>query len=199
MELIKVDLVKGCLLVVVFFLSLSTKSQQKVPRNYIGGLAVLDFTNTSIGGALEYERWLLVKRKWVLSAKADYVFDHKTSNVLRSNYDLTESTRQACLMTSASFFTGRKNDHEGFFFVISGGFNYTQYREKVYSSNTESHIETSSVIRPGYELFGGGQVNFSRSVSFRLTGGVYTFYSQSGEFPENLPLVLFFTKVSFGF
>lgn len=191
---------KSNLLTIILLVFLSANAQQKVPRNYVGGLAVLDFTNTSIGGALEYERWLLVKKKWVLSAKADYVFDHKTANILHRDYELTESTRQVCLMASSTFFTGRRNDHQGFFLGFSGGVNYTQYREKVNSSPTQSHFETrSSVIRPGYELFGGGQVNISQDCSFRITAGVYTFYSERGEFPDNLPLVIFFTKVSFGF
>jgi len=188
------------LFTVILFAVLSSSAQQKVPRNYVGGLAVLDFTNTSIGGALEYERWLLVKKKWVLSAKADYIFDHKTSNILRRSDYLTESTRQVCLMASSTFFTGKRNDHEGFFLGFSGGVNFTQYREKVNSSATQYHFETrNSVIRPGYELFGGGQVKVSPGCSFRITAGVYTFYSEKAEFPDNLPLVLFFTKVSFGF
>jgi len=190
---------KSGLLTVILFVFLSANAQQKVPHNYIGALAVLDFTNTSIGGALEYERWLLVKKKWVLSAKADYIFDHKTANVVQPYDNLTESTRQACLMASSTFFTGRKNDHEGFFLGFSGGVNYTQYLEKENNGGRSTFVEKSSVIRPGYELFGGGQMKVSPRCSIRITAGVYTFYSNKGEFPDNLPLVLFFTKVSFGF
>jgi len=200
MKLKMYGLVKACLATAIFFLPASAQSQQKLPRNYIGGLAILDATHFGIAGALEYERWLIVKNKWVFSAKADYVFPHRTWNLFWMSDDGVKTNNQFCLMASGTFFTGRKKDHEGFFLGVSAGMNYSEYQAEVYDNNGQPAIAKISITRPGHEIFLGGQVNFSRRNSFRLTGGVYQFYSKrTGVYPESLPLVLFFTKVSFGF
>ena len=195
----KLHLVKWYLLAVVFFLSLSAHSQQKVPRNYVGGLAVFDLTYIGIGGALEYERWLLVKRKWVFSAKADYVFAHKVLNLFWTDNDQDKTNNQLCLMGSAYFFSGKKNDHEGFFAGASVGLNYMQRQQNVYNG-TSTVVESRTVISPGHELFLGGQTNFRNGGSFKLTVGAYQFYTKrEGIYPENPPLISFYTKISFGF
>ena len=173
---------------------------QPVPKNYISGLALYDASNASIGGAVEYERWLLVKKNWTLAVKSDYVFPHKTFNAIFSADDIVKSNKQLYAMAMAYYFPGRKNEHDGFFIALGGGINYTWYEMKVYGDYNNPNTIKTSKLSGGHEFNMGVQLNLKGGGGLRIVGGIANFYSkQERQYPNFLPIVLIFTKLSIGF
>ncbi len=159
-----------------------------------------DASNVSIAGALEYERWLVVRNEWVVSAKGSYVFPHKTFNAIFHAEDYLKSNQQAYAMVTGYYFPGKKYKPEGFFISLGFGLNHTWYETKVNTDYSNPSTLKTTKFSAGHEFSMGGHLNFKEGGTLRISGGIANFYSKpKQEFPEFLPLVLIFTKVSVGF
>jgi hypothetical protein len=190
----------GSLLVIFFSISLMAESQQKVPRNYVGIAGIYEAGNIGLIAGLEYERWLIVKRNWVLAVKGLYIVPHDTYNFIWPAGNRVKSNSQAQLFATAYFYTTKKNDHTGFLLGLGGGVDHIRSLTIFQDINGEPYDETVGQTLPGFELFTGVQWNFARRFGARLTFGLSHFISGKQErFTESLPVILFFTKASFGF
>jgi hypothetical protein len=176
------------------------QAQKKTARNFIGGITMYDASNISIAGAAELERWLLVKNKWVLSAKGNYVFPHKTFNAIFYREDLVKSNQQVYAMATGYFFPGMKNKPEGFYISLGFGVNHTWYETKVYADYSNPQTIKNTKFSAGHEFSMGGHFNFKQGGALRISAGIANFYSKpETQYPEFLPIVLIFSKVSVGF
>jgi hypothetical protein len=181
-------------------MGLESLSQEKTKRNYISCSTLYDASNASIGLAAEYERWLKVKKKFVLGAKVNYVFPHKTFNLFWPPEELFKSNQQLHVMANGYYFPGKRNDQTGFFIALAAGVNYVKGERRFQEGNAEPKTIKNSRIGFGHDFSMGIQFKFNDRAAWRLSGGIANFYSKKEEtFPEFLPIVLIFTKLSIGF
>ncbi|MFI5129564.1 MAG: hypothetical protein ACHQFX_06215 [Chitinophagales bacterium] len=191
---------KLILIAFVALLAFRANTQQIVPRNYVGLASIYEAWKLSIGGSVEYERWLFVKEKWVFATRAQYIFPHKTLNLVLRGDDLSQSNSQGLLFATAYIFTSQKKNHTGFFVGLSPGLSRIRSQTTVYNDNAEPHDEINASILPGFEVSLGAQWKVGSRFAVRFATGTSQFFSkQQTEFFGNVPLVLIFSKLSFGF
>jgi hypothetical protein len=161
------------ILIMLAFPITKVYSQQNVntPKNYPGIYTALVFDQISTAIGVEFERYLLIRQKFILGARIGHLFKYKWGNaniISGSDDNITNSNWQ--LWTGGYWFTSGERQAEGFFINSGIGLNYTQSEEKYWVSPGVSNVIKGNGISPAIEAGVGFQFKINPTLAIRLGG-----------------------------
>jgi hypothetical protein len=179
-------------------ITLETRGQdnEKGPRNFAGVSGAVVFGHTSSTYGLEYERYILTRRKFALGVRAGYLFPYRAGN---TSFCLSEecggwpsgkfSHGQAAV--TGYFFTSDRPSFNRFFLHAAIGLTYSRHK-------TETYTAISTI--PGFDLGLGWQFRLGNRLNCRwVTSWSLYIRSEDGEKTEESPGDILATKFYIGF
>jgi hypothetical protein len=195
-----ISLKRPCILAFIICSTICTNAQQKIPKNYVGLSGIGELNRLAIGCGLEYERWVFIKNKFAIGAKAHYIFPSKTINKIFSSNESLQRNSQTHIMATSYFFTGDEKEAKGFFLSFGAGINFIRWQQEASEASGNHYVATNSEVLPGFDFSVGGQLEIANRNAIRIMGGYETFLAHKyKEFVNGNGTALLYIKVSIGF
>ena len=99
----------------------SAQQQEKIPLNYPGAMAGIEWNTISGVTGVEYERILIVRDNITFGVKGTYIFKYKTGNMQLLSAPCCDISSIASGLATANIFTSRNRYPSGFFFQAGAG------------------------------------------------------------------------------
>ena len=136
----------------------------RMPSNYAGVLAGIEWNTLSGLTGVEYERILVAGNDINIGVKGTYTFPYKTGNMQLLNRPCCTVARIGTVLATVDFFTTQNNYPSGFFFHAGGGVGM-----KTYSSEYSRDLIQ---VRPAFEAGGGWLFPLGRGLALKWTNTI---------------------------
>ena len=135
-------------------------------RNFPGIFAGIEWNTISGSWGVEYERQFYTTGQIAIGARAAYIakYDYGNMEILSSS-NCCETATHALLMSTGSYYTGKKKDFSGFFVHTGLGAGLTWLKYQSQSTRVEK-----TTIKPAFEFGPGWQFKIGERVVLRCKG-----------------------------
>jgi hypothetical protein len=179
------NLINGFIVTICFFLcnlKINAQDAHRMPANYVGALAGMEWNTISGMTGMEYERIIISRKNLSAGLKVSYLFPYETGNMKLFGTCCGDISSVVTALITADFFTSEESSQAGFFFHVALGVG-----GKKYEWDTERAILQ---VRPALEAGGGWLFPLGRQFAIKWTSTI-TFPSKEGG--------ITFTRIAFGF
>jgi hypothetical protein len=159
----------------LFLPVLHAQRSVKIPANFPGFVAGIEWNTISGVSGLEYERSLYFKKNIVIGVRGTYIFKYRTGNMQLLNRPCCEISGITTLMGTANIFTSTDRLPTGFFFLGGAGLGLKirEFEQGIKESRVTPAVEAG--IGWLFPLGSGLGLKWSNTVTFPSKQGGITF------------------------